>query len=338
MTGAHVGVLPDKPGSEAVFVAARYAYADFFPMFNAPLLHGRGWTAQEDTDLARVVVIDRDLATQLFGAPQAALMQTVIVRGERLQVIGVMDRWRVNPFFFDLTMGAYGRKEQFWMPFRTAMELKFGSSGSMNCWGAGPQGGSPRDLQAQCAWLQYWVELPDAAAASAYKTHLERYSEAQRSAGRFQRPVNVRLRDVNEHLSFRRAVPGDVRLQNLLALGFLAVCLVNMAGLLLAKTLRRSGEIGVRRALGATRRTVFAQFLVESGLVGLLGSLLGLVCAGIGLWLVRLGPSSHAQLAQMDLTLLWATLGLGLLASLLAGLLPAWQASRVSPAIQLKVQ
>jgi putative ABC transport system permease protein len=111
-----------------------------------------------------------------------------------------------------------------------------------------------------------------------------------------------------------------------------------MAGLLLAKTLKRAGEIGIRRALGASRRTVFAQFLVESGLVGLLGAALGLVLSLLGLWLVRQGPSSHAQLAHMDWNLLGLTLGLGLAAALLAGLLPAWRATLVSPALQLKVQ
>lgn len=50
-------------------------------------------------------------------------------------------------------------------------------------------------------------------------------------------------------MEYRNAVPGDVRLQMWLAFGFLLVCLVNTVGLLLAKFLRRSGEIGVRRAL-----------------------------------------------------------------------------------------
>jgi hypothetical protein len=56
-------------------------------------------------------------------------------------------------------------------------------------------------------------------------------------------------------------VPGDVRLQMWLAFGFLRVCLVNTVGLLLAKFLRRSGEIGVRRALGASRAEIFLQCL-----------------------------------------------------------------------------
>jgi putative ABC transport system permease protein len=338
MSGAHLGVVRETPGAEPSFVEARYASSDFFAMFEAPLAHGRGWTAQEDQDAARVVLIGSELARQLFGDEAKAVGQPLQVRGQSFQVIGVMKTWTLNPTFFDFTLGPYGRNTQLWLPFSSAMAAKFGRSGNMNCWGNGGGSEGPLSLKAECAWLQYWVELPNAQAAATYKGYLQRYSEAQRSAGRFLRPVNVRLRNVPEVLDFNRAVPDDVRLQTFLAFGFLGVCLVNMAGLLLAKTLRRAGEIGIRRALGAQRRTVFAQFIVEAGLVGALGSLLGLLLAMAGLWAVRQGPSSYAHLAQMDPLQLGLSLLLGMSAALLAGLLPAWRATLVSPALQLKVQ
>ena len=133
-------------------------------------------------------------------------------------------------------------------------------------------------------------------------------------------------------------VPGDVRLQLWLAFGFLLVCLVNTVGLLLAKFLRRSGEIGVRRALGASRSEIFKQCLVEAGTVGVAGGMLGLVLALLGLWAVRQQPASYASLAHLDGSMLLLTFALAVLASLLAGVLPAWRAMQVAPAIQLKSQ
>jgi putative ABC transport system permease protein len=129
-----------------------------------------------------------------------------------------------------------------------------------------------------------------------------------------------------------------VRLQTWLAFGFLLVCLVNTIGLLLAKFLRRSSEIGVRRALGATRRAIFSQFLIEAVTVGLVGGILGLGLAWLGLWAVRHQPTDYAALAQLDLAMLATTFGLSLLASVLAGLVPAWRACQVAPALQLKSQ
>jgi putative ABC transport system permease protein len=139
-------------------------------------------------------------------------------------------------------------------------------------------------------------------------------------------------------MDFKQVVPGDVRLQMWLAFGFLAVCLVNTVGLLLAKCLRRAPEIGVRRALGASRRAIFAQFLVEAGVIGVAGGVLGLGLALLGLWGVRQNPASYAQLAQLDVPMLASTLGVALLASVAAGLLPAWRACQVTPALQLKSQ
>jgi putative ABC transport system permease protein len=139
-------------------------------------------------------------------------------------------------------------------------------------------------------------------------------------------------------LDYNKVVPGDVRLQLWLAFGFLLVCLLNTVGLLLAKFLRRSSEIGVRRALGASRRAIFAQCLVEAGTVGLAGGLLGLGLAMLGLWAVRQQPASYAELAHLDPTMLLTTFLLAIVASLLAGLLPAWRACEVPPAIQLKSQ
>ena len=58
----------------------------------------------------------------------------------------------------------------------------------------------------------------------------------------------------------------------------------------------------------------------------------------LGLWAVRQPPSSYAELARLDLSMLLATFVLAIFASLIAGLLPAWRAMQVTPAIQLKSQ
>jgi predicted lysophospholipase L1 biosynthesis ABC-type transport system permease subunit len=160
----------------------------------------------------------------------------------------------------------------------------------------------------------------------------------QRAAGRFERPTNVRLRKVMDWLDYNKVVPGDVRLQVWLAFGFLLVCLLNTVGLLLAKFLRRSSEVGVRRALGASRRAIFMQCLIEAGTVGLAGGIAGLGLSWLGLWAVRQQPASYAELAHLDPWMLLITFALAIIASVLAGLIPAWQAMQVTPAMQLKSQ
>jgi putative ABC transport system permease protein len=206
----------------------------------------------------------------------------------------------------------------------------------MDCWAdSRPDSTS---LTAPCTWIQFWVQFDRPEQAAAYRDFLVSYSLEQRQSGRFARPPNVRLRNVMEWIDFQRAVPSDVRLQTWLAFAFLAVCLVNTVGLLFAKFLRRSQEIGVRRALGASRRAIFTQFVVEAGSVGLIGGVLGLGLAWLGLWGVRQQPVDYAPLAELDLTMLAATLMIAILSSLLAGVFPAWRAGQVTPALQLKSQ
>jgi cell division protein FtsX len=74
----------------------------------------------------------------------------------------------------------------------------------------------------------------------------------------------VRLENVMQWMQHLGVVSADAKLSTWLAFGFLLVCLVNTVGLLLAKFSARAGEIGVRRALGATKPEIFRQFLTEA--------------------------------------------------------------------------
>jgi putative ABC transport system permease protein len=335
MSGGAVAVEPQKTELDPFYAETRYTSADFFAMFDVPFAHGAGWGAKEDEAHARIAVISKELNEKLFGG-ENSVGKTVRLSETEFRIVGVLEKWRPTPHFYDLTTGRYGQAEQVYMPFSTSRDLKLDRSGSMNCWD--DTNGDEMGVNAPCTWIQYWVELGSAEKAAAYREYLVRYSEEQRTAGRYARPPNVRLRSVMAWLDFNEVVPSDVRLQMWVAFGFLLVCLLNTVGLLLAKFLRRSSEIGVRRALGATKKAIFSQFLVESATVGLVGGVLGLGLAWLGLWAVRQQPTDYAALAQLDLTMLATTFALAILASVLAGMVPAWRACQVTPALQLKSQ
>ncbi len=341
MTEGNAALEPNKSGIDPFYADARFTTADFFAMFDAPFAHGRGWSVGEEQARARVAVISKALNEKLFGAGVDSVGNTIRLEQKDFKIVGVLEDWNMAPKFYDLTSSSYSTKEQIFVPFWTAMSLEMSTSGSMDCWAQNPENDDPegtRGVNAPCTWLQYWVELGTPEKVEAYKRYLINYSDQQRAAGRFERPTQTRLHSVMEWLDENNVVPADVRLQSWLAFGFLFVCLLNTVGLLLAKFLRRSAEIGVRRALGATRRTIFAQFLIESGVIGLAGGALGLALAYIGLWAVRQQPTIYAEFVRFDGTMLLTTVAFTLLASLLAGVLPAWRACQVAPAIQLKSQ
>jgi putative ABC transport system permease protein len=114
--------------------------------------------------------------------------------------------------------------------------------------------------------------------------------------------------------------------------------MVNTMGLLLAKFSVRASEVGVRRALGATRAAIFQQFLIETAVVGIAGGALGLVLSQLSLWLIRDQAKDLSNLAHTDWPMLALTIAIAIASSVLAGLLPTWRACQVTPALQLKSQ
>ncbi|RDS83029.1 ABC transporter permease [Dyella monticola] len=334
MTEGMVPLQPAQPSIDPFHAVALYTTADFFPMFGVPFQYGNGWGNADDDAKARVVVISAKLNDKLFGGKNS-VGKELRLQEKAFRIIGVLGDWHPQPHFYQLYMGSYADDEDIFVPFFTSRDLHMEHDGSTDCWGN--SGGDPNNLEhVNCTWLQFWVQLDTPQAVAAYKSFLVNYSQEQHDNGRFARSPNVRLRNVMQWLDYQQVVPSDTRLQAWLAISFLVVCLVNTVGLMLAKFMRRAGELSVRRALGASQRALFGQLLMESGIVGCVGGVAGLLLALLGLWLVRQQPADYAKIAHMDASMLVVTFALSICASLLAGLLPAWRACRVTPALQLK--
>lgn len=334
MAGGAVPVRPTQSGELPFYETGRYVTTDFFAMFQVPFTAGSGWSREDDEARARVVVLSSELNHKLFGNT-SGVGRTVRLKNTDFRVIGVVDHWNPQPQFYAQINGrVFGKADQFFLPLQTAQELALDFNGRFSCWDSG---GDARTSD-HCVWLQFWVQLDSPSKAQAYRSFLLSYWRDQQAHGRMPRHANARLYSLMDWLAHEHAIPDDLRLQLSLSLGFLAVCMLNVVGLLLATFLRRSGEISVRRALGARRWDIFLQLGVESCVIGMAGGLLGLGIACLGLWSVRQRPDGYAQLAQMDVSMLLATFLLALLASVIAGLLPAWRACRIPPALQLKTQ
>lgn len=316
--------------------------ADFFPMFDVPLRYGQPWSATEDEARARVAVISADLNRALFAGGDS-VGKSLLVRGQAVRIIGVLDDWRPSPRFYNLaggnfsegkTASFYDSPEAVFMPLSAAVEVNDGNFQQFTCWSMPETPGRLRE--SPCVWLQLWVELDGPAQVASYRQFLASYAAQQKAAGRIGQADNTRMFDLNGWLAYNHAVPADVGLQLWLALAFLLLCLFNTVGLLLARFMRKSGEYGVRRALGASRGDILRQCLAEAGIIGLLGGALGFVFVLFGLWRVRQQPLEYADMMRLDAPMFLLLFVLAVLVSLLAGWIPALRASRIAPAIQLK--
>jgi putative ABC transport system permease protein len=314
------------------------ASRDFFGMLDVPFLFGSSWSEQDDKEGRDVVVLSRTIAEKMFGKVNPVGSQ-VTMWGRSYQVSGVMDNWRSEPKFYRYNGrgAAFNAEEQFIVPFYSAMHNETPHAGNMSCTGKRDPGWQAL-LRSECLWLTFWFEVSDAAERKQVQAYLDGYVSEQQKIGRFPRHAANSLFNVPEWLVEVKLVGDDDKLSAWLAAGFLLLCLVNTIGLLLAKFSSRAAEIGVRRALGASRRDIFFQVLIESGVIGLVGALSGMLLSLLFLKLIALQAGYLRAVAHMDWRMLLLTLLMSIAAALLAGLLPTWRACQISPALQLKSQ
>jgi len=323
-----------------VFTARGLAVAgDYFNMFDAPFLHGQSWSPADDKGAVNVVVLGRKLAEKLYGDTDP-VGQRITMAGQQYQIVGVLDNWKVVPRFHRIIGspdGAFSDEDDMFVPFATAIRNEMPRNGSTSCTDdIGP--GYQAFLDSECTWIQFWFETRSAGERANLQNYLDSYAAEQRKLGRLPRNAPNKLYDVREWLDFMKVVGNDSKLSAWLAFGFLVLCLVNTIGLLLAKFSVRAAEVGIRRALGASRREIFHQFLIETTVVGLVGGVLGLVLAFGALALIAMQSKALTVVAHMDWIMLLTTFAMAVLSAVLAGLLPTWRACQVTPALQLKSQ
>jgi putative ABC transport system permease protein len=327
-------------------VSTRITSADFFSAFDVPFLYGGGWRAAADAAAEPVIVLSKKTNETVFGGVNS-VGRTIRWNDVEFRVIGVLDNWFPRPKFYDLTGDTFGAPEDAYIPFGWTEALgRPPLTGSHHCWRFESTNTFKDFLAADCIWIQLWVELPDARAREHMQAFIDSYWAEQHKAGRFERPRDNRLTNVKQWLLDQGVVGNDDRILVGLAFAFLAVCLINTVGLLLAKFLNGAALTGVRRALGASRRQVFVQHLVETGMLAAAGALLGLILAAVGLWGLRtlyavqaaFGSSGYQDLAHFDVASIVIAAALAVLAALAAGLYPAWRVGRLPPAVYLKSQ
>jgi putative ABC transport system permease protein len=323
-------------------VAVRATYSDLFPMFDVPFEYGGPWSATEDNTHAAVVVISRALNDRVFNGSDS-VGRTLAVGGMLYRVIGVLDHWHPIPRFYDLgilgnSLGV-GIPEDVLLPFTDAIDQQSPVTESLGCGSKATDATWGGLLRSDCVWIQFWVELPTEAAVRRYREFLRNYALTQHGDGRFSWTPRIALRSVRQWLIYNHVVPDSVSILVQVSFAFLLVCLMNAAGLMLAKFLARGANAGVRRALGARRGAIFAQCLVEAALLGFGGGLVGVVLTRLGLMvgaLLMFGGSTG--LLRLDGTEMLVAVALAITASLIAGLYPSWRAALVEPAWQLKAQ
>jgi putative ABC transport system permease protein len=271
--------------------------ADAFSFMGVQPILGRLFrTEEDDLNAAPVALIGYHVWQEHFAGDKGVVGKTIPINGKQVTVIGVMPKgWRF-PEVCDI-----------WMPLQ--FEEKDHPRGNffLDCVGKVKKGVSIEQARAEMEAITARIAAQHPDTNTGVSVHVTSYREES----------------VRNFKTLTLLVMGAVLFVHLIACA-------NVANLLLARGATRSKEIGIRLALGASRRQIIRQLLCESLVLGMVGSALGLLLAvwGVDLMLTAL-PNEVPYWIRFDFD--WRVfsfaLGAGALSSVLFGLVPAFQAS-----------
>lgn len=305
-----VNDVPLTGAGEAQDVRVASVSANLLEVLGVAPARGRGFHAGEDRPGsvagADAALLGDALARARFGNADAALGQRLTLAGRPYVVVGVM------PAGFQFPLDDH---EDLWT---TVAPLQVSTSG--------PPAAAQRGFHFMRAVGRLAAGASPAAAEGQLNGVARQLAQQHPSQDQYLQMLVVPM------LANYTAATRPVLLLLLGAVGcVLLIACVNLAGLLLARAMRRRHEFALRAALGASRAAVLRQLGCESLLLGLLGALFGVGLAATAVrGLIRLGPDTIVRLqqARLDPPVLAFALGLGVATALLFGLLPALEVLR----------
>src|SRR6516165_7587858 len=305
-TNQAVSTLTD--GNQATHIQGESVSANLFQLLGVQPMLGRTFLPNEDEPGNRVVILSHGLWQRQFGGDSGIIGKNVTLDGQQFQVIGVM------PPRFTFPIGS--NPPELWIPMSNLRQTQKDGSPPMT---------EQRDNDFfQCvARLKPNVSMQQAQANidTLVANWHQQYPELKLHAGAKVIPEIYSMISSGTHsaLWMLCAMAGCV----------LLVACVNVANLLLARSLSRNREISIRAALGAGRWHIIRQLILESVLLGVFGGLAGLLIAVWGIESLKAFLPNISRIDEIspDPRVLAFTAAISLLVGIFAGLLPAWRAS-----------
>ena len=276
---------------------------------------GRFFNEIESQTGAQVVVIGYDVADALFPS-ESPIDKTVLISGQPFKVVGV--NTRQGTF-----LGLFSWDSMVAMPL-AAFSKYFNIKKEVDARG---QNQGESDVR---------VKVKDKTKLAEAKDELTGIMRRVRGLP----PEKKEDFSINEQQAFKSTldpVKNTIAVAGLFITGLsLFVGAIGIMNITFVSVKERTKEIGTRKALGARRRTILLQFLIESTSLCLLGGFIGLIvayfmCFGIG----KAFPSFPIQ---FSLGLVIASMIVSVLTGLISGFAPAWSASRLDPVAALRYE
>jgi len=316
---AHFPLIPASIGGkgEPERVWGQSVSGNFFPTLDVPMTLGRSILPEDDTAArGHVVVLSSGLWRRRFGADPSILNRDVALNGQHYTVVGV-----APPGFYGVDRGIVS---EFWVPLAVSEEI-------MPDLTADGSAIDKRDNQ----WLMLDARLKPgvtrARAALLVNVVKKRLDDAFHKDDKTHEKVTLQQAGGLIGGSITPAFTLMAVLMIVVGLVLLVAC-ANVANLLLARATGRQKEIAIRLAIGAGRRQLVRQLLIESFFLALAGAAVGFLLAAVAARAISSFKLPLPFPIAFDFNVDWRvalfTLGLSVITALVFGLVPALRASR----------
>src|SRR5437588_9470862 len=311
-TNQSVGTLTD--GNQATHVQGESISADLFPLLGVQPILGRAFLPKEDEPGNYVVILSYELWQRQFGGDRGIIGQIISLDANHWQVIGVMP----PRFTFPLR---FSNPPDVWI--------------SMSILRTSADGSRPMTEQRDNDFLQCVARLKPGVSLKQAQANIDTITANWHQ--QYPQKINAGAKIIPELAAMVGTTRSALLMLCAMAGCVLLIACVNVANLLLARSLSRNREISIRAALGAGRWHIIKQLLVESILLGAFGGVAGLFVAIWGLDSLKTFLPNIPRIEEIspDPRVLAFTAFLSLGVGILAGLLPAWRASHPDLATSL---
>ncbi len=294
---------------------------EFWKILDFTFLEGRPFSDAEVESAALVAVINRSTRERVFGGGNAA-GQTIEADGQRLTVVGVVE---------DVSMARQVPFADIWTPYTTAKTSDW-RTGLMGDFHAIVMVADPAALHeihdefnARLSRIGR-SEFPD---PNLYHTIVAPFETASQA---FARDAGPFADQKSPDSQVWRVMLG----LGTVALLFVLLPTVNLVNINVSRIMERASEIGIRKAFGASSRTLVGQFVVENVILTVAGGLAGLALSTVVLRAInQSGVIPYAQLGINGRVFIYGLL-IAAVFGVVSGVYPAWRMSRLHPADALR--